>query len=172
MLVATRPPGRDSERTATASPDPPDVDLRLEPPAMTPPGAAAADRDSLVLIRDGARDDEDEPVEIRLGARETLDSDPELDDELDPPLELLEPELPPELDPDDPEDPDDPDDPELELPRGTACAPARLGAASANATTRLSVRRVDLAMVVTPEVSLETSSNVSGCNSTATRSYA
>jgi hypothetical protein len=57
----------------------------------------------------------------------------------------VEPLLPPELDPDEPEL-EDPD----ELPRGTACAPARLGAASANETARLSARRVDLAMVVLP----------------------
>lgn len=86
---------------------------------------------------------------MRLGDRETLEpSEPE--DELEPPLpepepELVEPELPPELDPEDPEL-EEPDD----VPRGTACAPARLGAASANETTRLSARRVDLAMVVLP----------------------
>ncbi len=90
---------------------------------------------------------------IRLGERETVDRDspPELDDVLEPPLldpELEEPELPPELDPDDPDDPDEPED---ELPRGTACAPARLGAARANETRRLSVRRVDLSMAVLPK---------------------
>jgi hypothetical protein len=115
---------------------------------MTPPGAA--DRAAVLPTRDGVRDEDELDVGMRLGERETLDSDPpELDDEeLEPPLELelLEPELPPELDPDDPEL----DDPELELPRGTACAPARPGAASAMEMTRLKARRVDLAMVVTP----------------------
>ena len=136
---------------------------------MTPPGAAAADRDAELPVRDDVRDEDELDVGIRLGERETLDSDPpELDEEeeeLEPPLELLDPELPPELDPDDPEL----DDPELELPRGTACAPARLGAASATEMTRLKARRVDLAMVVTPRGPAKASSNVSGCNSTATR---
>jgi hypothetical protein len=94
-----------------------------------------------------ARDELDDG--IRLGDRETLDP-PEPAVELEPPEEpeLLDPELPPpELEPDEPDDPEEPD--EL-LPRGTACAPARLGAASANETTRLSARRVDLAMVVLP----------------------
>ena len=116
---------------------------------MTPPGAV--DRAAVLPTREGVRDEDELDVGMRLGERETLDSDPpELDDEeLEPPLELepelLEPELP-ELDPDDPEL----DDPELELPRGTACAPARLGAANATEMTRLKARRVDLAMVVTP----------------------
>ena len=109
---------------------------------------------------------------MRLGDRETLES-PEPDDELEPLLlepelepELVEPELPPELDPEDPEEPE-PEDPD-ELPRGTACAPARLGAASANETTRLSARRVDLAMPRTPEVLEGTSPGLPDCNSTAT----
>jgi hypothetical protein len=146
-----------------------------EPLAMTPPGAAAAGRDVVPPTREGVRDDDELDVGMRLGERETLDPDPpELDplddDELEPPLELelLEPELPPELDPDDPEL----DDPELELPRGTACAPARLGAASAIEMTRLKARRVDLAMVVTPRGLAKASSNALWCNFTATRSYA
>ena len=131
-------------------------------PVTTPPGwGAGADRDPL-LTRD--------ELGMRLGERETVDLElPELDDSpLDP--ELLEPELPLELDPDDPEEPDEPeepDDPEEPLPRGTAWAPATLGAASANETTRLSARRVDLAMVVLPR-----SQDLCGrlkCNSTATR---
>lgn len=147
--MATRPPGLDSDRTEKESPEAPTVDR--EPPARTPPGAAAAGRDALLPVRDGVRDEELD-VEIRLGERETLDDSdpPELDEELEPPLELeLEPELPPELEPDDPDEPE-PEDPEL-LPRGTACAPARLGAVSVKATMRLKARRVDLAMVVTPE---------------------
>jgi hypothetical protein len=168
--VATRPPGLDSDRTETDSPDAPTVDR--EPPARTPPGAAAAGRDALLPVRDGVRDEELD-VEIRLGERETLDDSdpPELDEELEPPLELeLEPEPPPELEPDDPDEPDEPEleDPEL-LPRGTACAPARLGAVSVKAMMRLKARRVDLAMVVTPEAERRASSNVLGCNSTATR---
>jgi hypothetical protein len=140
--VTTRLPGADTEVDS----DTPLVDR--EPLAMTPPGAT--DRAAVLPTREGVRDEDELDVGMRLGERETLDSDPpELDDEeLEPPLELepLEPELPPELDPDDPEL----DDPELELPRGTACAPARLGAASATEMTRLKARRVDLAMVVTP----------------------
>jgi hypothetical protein len=165
--VRTAPPGRFSDRTEKLSPEAPLVDR-----ATVPPGAAAAVRAAELPVRDGVREDEFD-VEIRLGVREELDSDPpELDDdELEPPLELEldDPELPPELDPDDPDEPDDPDDPDLDDPRGTAWAPARPGAASAKAMTRLRARRVDLAMVVTPEVSRKTSSYGSGCNSTATR---
>lgn len=134
---------------------------------MTPPGAA--DRAAVLATREGVRDEDELDVGMRLGERETLDSDPpELDDEeLEPPLELeLEPE-PELLEPELPEL--DPDDPELELPRGTACAPARLGAASATEMTRLKARRVDLAMVVTPRGLAKASSNVLGCNFTATR---
>ena len=119
-------------------------------PVTTPPGwAAGVDRDPLPLL---TRDE----LGMRLGERDTPDRElPELDDSpaLDP--ELVEPELPLELDPDDPDEPDEPDEPEEpddpeELPRGTAWAPATLGAASANETTRLSARRVDLAMVGLP----------------------
>ena len=165
-LATTTLPGADTE---VVDSDTPLVDR--EPLEMTPPGAA--DRAAVLPTREGVRDEDELDVGMRLGEREALDSDPpELDpldplddEELEPPLELLEPELPPELDPDDPEL----DDPELELPRGTACAPARLGAASAIEMTRLKARRVDLAMVVTPRGPAKASSNVSGCNSTATR---
>ncbi|HYN09142.1 MAG TPA: hypothetical protein VES67_17300 [Vicinamibacterales bacterium] len=142
--VAIAPPGpeADPERSELDSSDP-DGTARL--PDTTPPGCTGADRgaDRSLPFRDGLE------VGMRLGDRETLEpSEPE--DELEPPLpepepELVEPELPPELDPEDPEL-EEPDD----VPRGTACAPARLGAASANETTRLSARRVDLAMVVLP----------------------
>jgi hypothetical protein len=115
-----------------------------------PPGSGAERGDAPATL-----DGECEPdVGMRLGARETFDPEllPELDEPdsppLEPELELVEPELPEEPEP----DPDelDPDEPELEdpdeLPRGTACAPARAGAASANETTRLTARRVDLTM--------------------------
>jgi hypothetical protein len=103
-------------------------------------------RDAVLPARD--------PAGSRLGDRETFD--PELRElevsEPPPELELLE--LPPELEPEEPEDPDEPEldplDPDEPLPRGIACAPARLGAARATETTRLSARRVDLAMVVLP----------------------
>jgi len=79
-----------------------------------------------------------------LGVRE-LTPDDELPDDVSEPPEPPEP--PEELPPDDPED--EPDDPEeVVLPRGTAWAPAVTGAASAIATSKDSVRRVDLAMVV------------------------
>jgi hypothetical protein len=138
-------------------------------PDTTPPGCTGAERgaDRALPFRDEL------DVGMRLGDRETLEPpEPDDEDELEPPLlepELEDPELPPELDPEDPDDPDDPEpeDPD-ELPRGTACAPARLGAPSANATTRLSARRVDLAMGRTPEVGEGTSAGLLNCNSTAT----
>jgi hypothetical protein len=140
LAAVVTPPA--PERTELDSPDPTGTARPLD---TTPPGWTGADR-ALLPVRDDPFD-----VGIRLGERDTLDPElPDPDDELEPPLlepELVEPELPPELDPDDPDDPElDPD----ELPRGTACAPARLGAASANETARLSARRVDLAMAVLP----------------------
>lgn len=123
-----------------------------EPPVTTtPPGS---DLEAAELVRLGA-DDLDElefPVGIRLNVRLPDESLPELDDE-----ELELPELPPEeLDPDEPlspDEPDDPDDPEdVEPPRGTACAPATAGAASATARPRTTVKRVDPAMVIAPEI--------------------
>jgi hypothetical protein len=167
-LTAVTPFGNELDRVEFDSVLP--VSIGRPGPVTTPPGwTAGADRDPPLPLL--TRDE----LGMRLGERETLDLElPELDDSpaLDPELldpELLEPELPPELDPDDPEpeEPDEPEDPDEPLPRGTAWAPATVGAARANETTRLSARRVDLAMVVLPR-----SQDLCGrlkCNSTATR---
>lgn len=106
-------------------------------------------REAVLPVRD--------PAGSLLGDRETFDPELRELDVSEPPPELELLELPPlELDPEEPDEPDDPEpeldplDPDDPLPRGIACAPARLGAASATETTRLSARCVDLAMVVLP----------------------
>jgi hypothetical protein len=161
--VTIVPPG-EPERRLSDSPARETADL---PPETMPPGSGAERGDAPATL-----DGECEPdVGMRLGARETFDPEllPELDEPdsppLEPELELVDPEPPedPELDPDEPEL-EDPD----ELPRGTACAPARAGAASTTETTRLSARRADLAMAALPRFLRGISSTGASCNSTAT----
>jgi hypothetical protein len=130
-------------------------------PLTTPPGSEDRVRDAEFPARELAGS--------RLGERETLEPELRGLDARDPPPELLE--LPLELEPDDPEDPEDPDEPELEpdepLPRGMACAAARLGAASATETARLRARRIEVAMARAPEVGTGPLAIGTQCNSTA-----
>lgn len=133
--------------TSTASTEP--VRLDAVPvrdsidPDTTPPGGGACRlpratavpvRDELELgIRLGVREPESLPAREDEGGAEDVPSEPEL-------------VLPDE--PDEPEEPDEPLEPEDPAGRGIAWAPARLGAASATATARQNVSRIDLAMAI------------------------